>query len=95
MNDARPELGPRKVLIVNGELAGHTTKLFRHSLGYSVGFITFTVVKAQLNKEQSKYACWADMFFMNYHAFRQIGSDIQSKTPPQRPRSGVNKPAHT
>jgi hypothetical protein len=46
MSDARPELGPRKVLIVNGELAGHMTKLFRHSLGYSVEFITLTVLKA-------------------------------------------------
>jgi hypothetical protein len=70
MSDAKPGLGPRKVLIVNGELAGHTTKLFRHFLGYSVAFTTFTVVKAYLDKEQSRYACWADMFFMNYHAFR-------------------------
>jgi len=46
MSDARPELGPRNVLIVNGELAGHTTKLFRHSLGYSVEFVNLTVVKA-------------------------------------------------
>jgi len=70
MNDARPELGPSKVLIVNGEFESHRIKLFRYSLGYSVAFTTFTVVKAYLDKEQSRYACWADMFFMNYHAFR-------------------------
>ena len=42
----RAELGPSRVLMVNGELAGHTTKLFRHYLGYSVAFNTFTMVKA-------------------------------------------------